>query len=130
MPRKPYHTDCTQTARLLERDEARRVGGTEAWSAVQRWLVAHRELAEVVSDHLSLGAKEDNLNACPTHSPGHERGGGTAGAQLHLDFDGLEDLAVVHTDDGADHLGDDDHVTQVSLDERGLLVFGSSLLLQ
>jgi hypothetical protein len=47
---------------------------------------------------------------------------------LRLDLDLVELLAGVDTDDGADHLGDDDHVTQVRLDEVGLLV-GLGLLL-
>ena len=46
------------------------------------------------------------------------------GLDLHLG----EDLAVVHADDGAGHLGDHDHVPQVSLDDVGLLV-GRALLL-
>lgn len=41
---------------------------------------------------------------------------------LGLDFDLVELLARVNTDDGADHLGDNDHVTEVSLDEVRLLV--------
>jgi hypothetical protein len=47
---------------------------------------------------------------------------------LGLDLDLVELLAGVDTDDGTDHLGDDDHVTEVSLDEVGLLV-GLGLLL-
>ena len=45
-----------------------------------------------------------------------------------LDFDLVELLTGVDADDGADHLGDDDHVTEVRLDERRLLV-GLGLLL-
>ena len=41
---------------------------------------------------------------------------------LRLDLDLVELLAGVDTDDGTDHLGDDDHVTKVGLDEVGLLV--------
>ena len=37
-------------------------------------------------------------------------------------------LAVVDADDGANHLGDDDHVTEVGLDDRGLFVRGRLLL--
>jgi hypothetical protein len=47
---------------------------------------------------------------------------------LGLDLDLVELLAGVDTNDGTDHLGDDDHVTEVSLDEVGLLV-GLGLLL-
>jgi hypothetical protein len=65
------------------------------------------------------------------------------GGHLGLDLDGGEGLAVlrnvsrcsktggithVDTDDGTDHLGDDDHVTEVGLDHGGLLVGGSVLL--
>jgi hypothetical protein len=47
---------------------------------------------------------------------------------LGLDLDLVELLAGVDTNDGTDHLRDDDHVTEVSLDEVGLLV-GLGLLL-
>mgnify|MGYP003624095912 CR=1 FL=1 len=47
---------------------------------------------------------------------------------LGLNFDLVELLARVDADDAADHLGDDDHVTEMGLDEVGLLV-GPSLLL-
>lgn len=47
---------------------------------------------------------------------------------LGLDFDLVELLAGVDADDGADHLRDDNHVTEVGLDEIGLLV-GAGLLL-
>ena len=47
---------------------------------------------------------------------------------LRLDLDLVELLSGVNTDDAADHLGDNDHVTEVGLDEIGLLV-GLGLLL-
>lgn len=47
---------------------------------------------------------------------------------LGLDLNLVELLAGVDADDASDHLGDDDHVTEVSLDEVGLLV-GLGLLL-
>ena len=37
-------------------------------------------------------------------------------------------LAVVDADDGADHLGDDDHVAEVGLHDRRLFVRGRLLL--
>lgn len=46
-----------------------------------------------------------------------------------LDFDLVELLTGVDTDDRADHFGDNDHVTEVGLDEVGLLV-GAGLLLR
>lgn len=61
-------------------------------------ILGDRELGEVVPDHLGL------------------------------DLDLVEHLAGVDADDRADHLRDDDHVTQVSLDDIGLLV-GLGLLL-
>jgi hypothetical protein len=47
---------------------------------------------------------------------------------LGLDFDLVEVLAGVDTNDAANHLGDDDHVTEMGLDLVGLLV-GLGLLL-
>ena len=47
---------------------------------------------------------------------------------LRLDLDRVKLLAGVDTDDGADHLGDDDHVTQVGLDDGRLLVWRGLLL--
>jgi len=47
---------------------------------------------------------------------------------LRLDLNLVELLAGVDTDDGTDHLGDNDHVTEVGLNEVGLLV-GLGLLL-
>lgn len=45
----------------------------------------------------------------------------------HLDLNTVEALAVVDTDDGADHLGDDGHVAKVGLDAAGLLANGADL---
>ena len=47
---------------------------------------------------------------------------------LGLDLDLVEFLARVDADHAANHLGDDNHIAKVSLDEIGLLV-GLSLLL-
>lgn len=47
---------------------------------------------------------------------------------LRLDLDSVELLSGVDADDAADHLRDNNHVTEVSLDKVGLLV-GLSLLL-
>jgi len=55
-------------------------------------LLRDRELSQVVTDHLGL------------------------------DLDRVELLSGVDTDDGTNHLGDDNHVTEVSLDLVGLLV--------
>lgn len=47
---------------------------------------------------------------------------------LGLNFDLVELLSRVNTNDAANHLGNNDHITEVSLDEIRLLV-GLSLLL-
>jgi hypothetical protein len=47
---------------------------------------------------------------------------------LRLDLDLVEFLSRIDTNDATNHLGDNDHVSQVSLDQIGLLV-GLSLLL-
>jgi hypothetical protein len=47
---------------------------------------------------------------------------------FRLDFDLVELLAGVDADDAANHLGDDNHVTEMGLDGIGLLV-GLGLLL-
>jgi hypothetical protein len=39
-----------------------------------------------------------------------------------------EDLSVVDTNDGTDHLGNDDHVAKVGLDDLGLLTGGGGSL--
>ncbi len=74
------------------------MGGSDAGPSVLHWLVRDAELAQVVADHLRL--------------------------DLHL----VEALSVVDAHDGSGHLGDDDHVAQVGLDDVGLLV-GRALLL-
>lgn len=91
--------------RLSQRNETRRVSGTNTGSTVLDGLVGQTELAQIVSDHLSL------------------------------DFDLIERLAVVHADNTADHLGYDDGVAQVSLHygwflERRCLFLNLAELLQ
>ena len=75
------------------------MGGTDTGPSVLDGLVGDGELAKVVTDHLGL------------------------------DLDLVEGLAVVDADDGAGHLGDDDHVPEVGLDHVGLLVGRAFLLL-
>lgn len=70
-------------------------GGTLTLSTVTGGDVGHGELAKVVTDHLGLDLGVD------------------------------EETTGVDSDHGADHLGDDDHVTKVGLDGGGLLVGGS-----
>jgi hypothetical protein len=63
-----------------------------------RYILRDREFSQVVSNH------------------------------LRLDLDLVEFLSRIDTNDATNHLGDNDHVSQVSLDQIGLLV-GLSLLL-
>jgi hypothetical protein len=104
---------------LLERNETGGVGGTNTGSSVLNWatvyllgkwfrsfkleeerenLLRDREFSQVVSDH------------------------------LRLDFNLVELLSGVDTDDTANHFRNDNHVTKVSLDQIWLLV-GLGLLL-
>jgi hypothetical protein len=49
-------------------------------------------------------------------------------SHLRLDFNLVEDLTVVDTNDGTNHLRDDDHVTEMGLDSFGLLASRGGLL--
>ena len=83
---------------LLEGNETRRVSGTNTGTSVLDGLVGDGELSEVVTDHLGLN------------------------------FDLVENLAVVNSNNAANHLGNNDHISKVSLDSGGLLA-GNTLLL-
>merc|ERR1712194_257732 len=83
---------------LLERDELGRRGSTDTGPTVTDRLVRDAELGQIVAHHVGL-----DLN----------RG---------------EDLAVVHAHHAANHLRDDDHVTQVRLDRVRLVVRAALLL--
>ena len=84
---------------LLQRNKSGGVGSTDTGSTVLDGFVGHREFSQVVTDH------------------------------LWLDFDRGKGLSVVDAADGAGHLGDDDHVSEMGLDGVGLLVGGGFLLL-
>ncbi len=73
------------------------MGSTNTGLTVLNRLVGDREFTQIVTNH------------------------------FRLNFHSVELLAVVHTDNAADHLGNDDHVPEVSLYNGGLLV-GRSLL--
>ena len=90
--------------RLLERNETRRVGGTNTGTTVTDGLVGDGELTKIVSDH------------------------------LRLDFDGVEGHTVVNTNHAANHLRDNDGITKMSANNLGLFTlngftFGLSQLL-
>merc|ERR1719487_1675752 len=101
--RESVHAEPNKKAKLprpssLERDELGRRGGTDTGAAVAHGLVRDRELAQVVAYHVGL----------------HLHGG--------------EDLAVVHANDGADHLRHDQHIAQMRLHDVGLVVRAAILL--
>ena len=73
------------------------MGSTDTWSTMLDGLVADRELCKIMTGH------------------------------LWLDFDAVEHLSIVDANDAADHLWDNDHISQVGLDNSRLLVWWSSL---
>ena len=92
-------TNYQQSDTLLQRNEFRGVSSTNTRAVVLHRLVRQRELAQVVADHLSL------------------------------DFNVVEVAAVVHAHHRTDHLGNHDHVAEVSLHRVRTLVLGSLGLL-
>ena len=84
---------------LLQRNELRRVSSTNTGTVVLHGVVSKSELTQVVTNHLSL------------------------------DFNVAEVVTVVHANDAANHLRNNDHVTEVGLHGlRALVLTGSSLL--
>mmetsp|Transcript_106247 Transcript_106247/g.188907 ORF Transcript_106247/g.188907 Transcript_106247/m.188907 type:complete len:240 (+) Transcript_106247:300-1019(+) len=84
-----------QVHALLEGDEARRVGGANTWPSMGNGLVGDGKLAKVATHH------------------------------CRLDVDGVEGLAVVDADNGADHVREDDDIAEVGVHDGGLLVLGA-----
>jgi hypothetical protein len=76
---------------LMQWDESAGVCGSQTWSAVQCWLVRDTEFSEVLANH------------------------------LRLDFHDIEHLAVVHCNDGTNHLWEDGEIPEVCLDSGGLV---------
>jgi hypothetical protein len=74
------------------------VSSTNTGTTVLNGLVGDGELSEVVTSH------------------------------LRLDFNLVENLTVIDTNDGTDHLRNDDHVTEMGLDDLRLLTGGGVLL--
>lgn len=72
--------------------------GTDTWSTVLDWFVCDGEFAQIVANH------------------------------LRLYFNLVESFTIVHTNNGANHLGNDDHVTEMGLDGLGLLHWSGFLL--
>lgn len=74
------------------------MSSTDTWATVLDWLVGNGEFTEVVTNH------------------------------LRLDLDLVELLSGVDSNDGTNHLWDDNHVTEMGLDEVWLLVWLGLLL--
>ena len=85
---------------LLQRNELRRVSSTDTRTVVLHRSVGNRELSEVVTNHLSL------------------------------DFNIVEALAIVNTDNRTNHLRNNQHVTEVSLHGLRTLILRAFSLLQ
>ena len=85
---------------LLQRNELWRVSSTNTRAVVLHGLVWDRELSKVMTNHLSL------------------------------DFNVVETLSVVHTNDASDHLRNNNHVTKMSLHRLRALILRASSLLQ
>ena len=75
------------TSTLLQWDETRTVCGTNTWSTVLDRLVTDTELSQIMTNH------------------------------FRLDFDLVEFLARVDTDDATDHFWHDNHISKVSFDQ-------------
>jgi hypothetical protein len=108
---------------LFEGNETRRVGGTDTGTTVLDglavWLLEPFHFEIIFAEQQKLG-KWDILRDREFTQ--------VVANHLGLDLNLVELLSGVDTNDRADHLGDDNHVTEVSLDEVGLLV-GLGLLL-
>jgi hypothetical protein len=83
---------------LLEGNKLGRVSGTNTGTTVLNRLVRDGKFGEVVAGH------------------------------LRLDFDLVENLTVIDTNDGTNHFRDNDHVTEMGLDNLGLLTSRGVLL--
>ena len=74
---------------------SRSLGGTDTGLSVSGVLVSERELTQISADH------------------------------VELDFNNVEGLSVVDSNEAADHFGHDDGISQVGLHRNWLLSWGS-----
>merc|ERR1712116_89882 len=75
----------------LQWNESRGVSGTNTWTTVTNRFVGQREFSQVMSDH------------------------------FRFDFNLVEGLPIVDTDDASDHVGKNDHVTKMGFHLEELL---------
>ena len=94
-----YHFLQSITSFLLQRNELRTVSRTNTRAVMLHRSISKRELAQVVTNHLSL-----NLNV-------------------------VEVVTIVHTNNTSNHLGNNNHVTQMSLHRLRTLILTSRSLL-
>jgi hypothetical protein len=129
----PHHNRQTSISRsgcLLEGNESGG-GSTETGTTVTDGLVGDGELSEVVSGHLGLDLDGgERLSVLCGRSTGSKKKCSVISVPCLLPraTSPRSFRTHVNTTNGSNHLGDNDHVTQVSLDGRGLFV-GSGLLL-
>lgn len=120
------------------------MSSTDTRATVLNGPVRNGELAKVVADHLGLDLDgvEDllyqilcqvNPHAHQSKPPynsikpinQHQRSSKTPRPQRKEEEGQRTHLSIVDTNHRANHLWDDDHVTKVSLDDSGLLIWGS-----
>ena len=125
-PKGQRHATVWDKSSLLQRNEPRRVRGTNTGSSVLHRLVGQRKLCQVVPNHLRLQGN-GKLRECVRQSSWSM----TAGKHklTNLDFDLVENTTIVDANDTADHLWHDDHVAQMRADRLGLLTLKCLLLL-
>lgn len=108
---------------LLEGNETGRVGGTDTGSSVLDWSAVLKSVPESRMKFQKLHNRQNRDNLLRDREFGQ-----VVTNHLRLDFDLVELLSGVDTDNAANHLWNNDHVSQVSLDQIGLLVWLSLLL--
>jgi hypothetical protein len=93
------------------------VSSTDTWTTVLDWLAATLLIPDL---HSCTKARRNLLRDRELSQ--------VVANHLRLDLDLVELLSGVDTDDGTNHLWDDNHVTEVSLDQIRLLVWLGLLL--
>jgi len=81
-----------RTGFLLQRNESGGVCGANTWTTVSHGLVRDGEFGKIMTRH------------------------------FWLDFNGVEDLAVIDADNASDHLRYDNHVAEMGFDYCGFLI--------
>ena len=93
-----FYSHRAYTHSLLEWNETRRVSGTDTWSSVFDRFISDTEFTQIMTNH------------------------------FRFDFDLVEGLSVVDTDNTSNHLWYNQHITQMSLYNRWFLTKRNILL--